>query len=67
MIVLDPTSVQCNTSTMKSMASQMGQEFSKPMEKRGALLTYYSETAKAKSKAVWYVSSFLPRALEMTG
>ena len=24
------------------------------MEKRGALLSYYSETAKAKSKAVWY-------------
>ncbi len=55
MMVLDPGKVQCNTSSMKSMADQMGQKFNQAMEKRGALLSYYSETAKAKSKAVWSV------------
>ena len=56
MVVLDPNSVTCNTSSMKTMASQMGEnQFAKAMEKRGCLLSYYAETAKAKSKAVWYV------------
>lgn len=53
MIILDPNSVTRNTSKMESMALNMTEQFAKPMEKRGALLSYYSETAKAKSKAVW--------------
>ena len=58
MIILDPNSVKCNTSSMKSMAKNMTEQFAKPTEKRGALLTYYSESAKAKSKAVWLVETF---------
>lgn len=53
MVVLDPSSVKCDTASMKAKADNMNNEFSKPMEKRGALLTYYSETARAKGKAVW--------------
>jgi hypothetical protein len=53
MIILDPSAVKCNTSSMDSLAKNMTNEFAKPMEKRGTLLSYYSETAKAKSKAVW--------------
>lgn len=53
MIVLDPSAVKCNTSSMDSLAKNMTNEFARPIEKRGALLSYYSETAKAKSKAVW--------------
>lgn len=41
---------------MNSLAKNMTNEFARAMEKRGALLSYYSETAKAKSKAVWYAS-----------
>ena len=54
MVILDPSSVKCNTSSMISMAHNMTDKHARPMEKRGALLSYYSETAKAKSKAVWY-------------
>lgn len=53
MIILDPSLVKCHTSEMKVMACKMNQQFTKAVEKRGALLSYYSETAKAKSKAVW--------------
>lgn len=53
MIILDHSLVKCNTNTMKCMADNMNQKFAKATEKRGALLSYYSETAKAKSKAVW--------------
>lgn len=52
MIILDPGSVKCDTSAMNSLAKNMTNEFARAMEKRGALLSYYSETAKAKSKAV---------------
>lgn len=39
---------------MQNRASAMSDnKHAKPMEKRGALLSYYAETAKAKSKAVW--------------
>lgn len=59
MIILDPNSVKCNTASMTTMANNMTAKFSKSIEKRGALLSYYSETAKAKSKAVWSVQKCL--------
>ena len=53
MILLDPNSISSNTANMKDKAVHMSDKNAKGLEKRGALLSYYSETAKAKSKAVW--------------
>jgi len=53
MVVLDPSQISSNTSSMKVKASCMNDKGMKSLEKRGALLSYYSESAKAKSKAVW--------------
>ena len=53
MIVLEPCSIKSNTKTMQCKAESMNDTSSKGLERRGALLSYYSETSKAKSKAVW--------------
>lgn len=53
MIVLDPSQVKSNSSVMNVKASCMADKNLKSTEQRGALLSYYSETAKAKSTAVW--------------
>jgi len=60
MIVLDPCSIKSNTKSMQSKASCMNDTVGKGIERRGALLSYYSESSKAKSKAVCdYITDLL--------
>ena len=51
MIILNPDLIQLNTKSLKQASNKM-EENLKGMEKRGALLGYFQETSKAKSRAV---------------
>ena len=51
MVILDPSRVELNIRTLKLASNKMEQVHLKGMEKRGALLTYFQETAKAKAKS----------------
>jgi SWI/SNF-related matrix-associated actin-dependent regulator 1 of chromatin subfamily A len=60
MIILDPSLIEIDKKSLKQASSQMNNEKLKGMEKRGALLTFFSETSKVKAKAVCeYVREFL--------
>jgi SWI/SNF-related matrix-associated actin-dependent regulator 1 of chromatin subfamily A len=51
MVILNPALVESSARTLKQASNKM-EENLKGMEKRGALLRYFQETAKAKVKAV---------------
>lgn len=55
MVVLDKQSVKTNLKGLQKAAAEMQRDDLKGMEKRGALLKFYSETALAKLDAVRYV------------
>jgi SWI/SNF-related matrix-associated actin-dependent regulator 1 of chromatin subfamily A len=60
MIILDPSLIELEKKSLKQASSQMANEKLKGMEKRGALLTFFSETSKAKARAVCeYIREFL--------
>ena len=61
LVLLDPSQVRCRTKKMSAMESRMGQRSLKGMERRGALLEYFRETATAKLPAV---SSYLTDLLD---
>ncbi len=50
MIILNPSLIETNTKSLKQASNKM--DNLKGMEKRGALLQYFQETCKVKSKAV---------------
>lgn len=52
MVILDPGLVRTNLTDLKKAAKEMGKENLKGMERRGALLSFFAETAKAKAVAV---------------
>lgn len=52
MIILDPDLIQLNSKSLKQASKNMDNLNLKGMEKRGALLNYFQETAKAKVAAV---------------
>lgn len=51
-VILDPTSVQSGTKAMEAAARQLGLKTLRGVEKHGALLQFFAETAYAKQKAV---------------
>ena len=52
MVILNPELVYDKTKEMKQCVQNLEQEHMTALEKRGALLTYYCATGKAKLKAV---------------
>jgi SWI/SNF-related matrix-associated actin-dependent regulator 1 of chromatin subfamily A len=59
MVILNPNLVELNTKSLKIASNKMNENL-KGLEKRGALLSYFQETSKAKVKAVCeYVNDLL--------
>jgi hypothetical protein len=52
MVILNPEVINVKSEEMKQCVKTLEQEHLTGLEKRGALLTYYCATGKAKLKAV---------------
>lgn len=57
-VVLNKESVKTNLKGLRKAAEEMERDDLKGMEKRGALLKFYAETAMAKQESVLYGNEF---------